>query len=140
LGLESGADDYVVKPFSLRELEARVKALLRRSAHDTPPPEVNPLLEAGHFVLDRRAATFTFGGRPVALAPREMDLLALLMERRGTVIGREELLSQVWGENFEGEAKTLDVHIRWLREKLEQDASNPRHIVTVRGRGYRFDP
>jgi DNA-binding response OmpR family regulator len=139
VGLESGADDYVVKPFSLRELEARVKALLRRASHDSPR-EDNAVLEVGQFVLDRRAATFTYSGKPVALAPREMDLLAILMERRGTVIAREDLLSEVWGEDYVGEAKTLDVHIRWLREKVEEDASTPRHIVTVRGRGYRFDP
>lgn len=140
VGLESGADDYVVKPFSLRELEARVKALLRRAAHDQPRVDEQQVIEVGPFVLDRRAATFTHEGKPIALAPREMDLLAILLARRGTVIGREELLSQVWGEDYVGEAKTLDVHIRWLREKLEEDASNPRHIVTVRGRGYRFDP
>ncbi|MHB2019385.1 MAG: response regulator transcription factor [Candidatus Xenobia bacterium] len=140
VGLEAGADDYVVKPFSLRELEARVKALLRRAA--PPPPATRTeedSLTVGPFTLDRRAATFSSQGHTIPLAPREMDLAAMLMERHGTVVSREELLARVWGEDFVGEAKTLDVHIRWLREKLEEDPSAPRHIVTVRGRGYRFD-
>jgi len=89
--------------------------------------------------MDEAAGTFTVDGRPISLAPREMDLLSLLMQRSGVLVSREELLDRVWGPEFVGEAKTLDVHIRRLREKIEEDAGNPRHIVTVRSRGFRFD-
>jgi two-component system response regulator RegX3 len=137
LGLEAGADDYVVKPFSLRELEARVKALLRRAA--PPPPEPDSNIVVGRFAIDRAAGIFTIDGQPVALAPREMELLTMLMERAGVALSRDELLRSVWGADFVGEGKTLDVHIRWLRSKLEPDPGQPQHIVTIRGRGYRFD-
>lgn len=137
VGLESGADDYVVKPFSLREMEARVKALLRRSS-PPPSPEEWPVLRVGRFVLDRRSGIFTVDGKPVDLSRREEEVLATLMEAHGRLISRDELLAKVWGENYIGEAKTLDVHIRWLRLKIEPDPSNPRHIQTFRGRGYRF--
>ncbi len=137
VGLESGADDYIVKPFSLRELEARVKALLRRSNPTTGAR--GPRVVRGSFVLDRPSGTLQVADRTAALAPREAELLAVLMENAGHVVTREQLLGSVWGENFAGDAKTLDVHIRWLRKKVERDPDHPRHIVTVRGRGYRFE-
>jgi DNA-binding response OmpR family regulator len=137
-GLESGADDYMVKPFSMRELEARVKALLRRGARTSRVRRGR--LELGGFELDQGAGIFRLDGRDVFLRPREMDVLASLMERPGQLISRQELLERVWGPSFEGEAKTVEVHIRRLREKIEQDPAQPRHIVTVRSRGYRFDP
>jgi DNA-binding response OmpR family regulator len=137
VGLESGADDYVVKPFSLREMEARVKALLRRSSPASPTSEW-PVLRSGRFVLDRRSGTLTIDNRPIELSRREEEVLAVLMEGEGHLVTRNELLSRVWGEQYIGEAKTLDVHIRWLRLKIEPDPSCPRHIQTFRGRGYRF--
>lgn len=136
VGLESGADDYMVKPFSLRELEARVKNLLRRAAPVGRPAAMT----VGCFRLDPAAGTFTVDGHPVLLAPREMELLAALMQDAGRIVSREDLLARVWGADFEGEAKTVDVHIRRLREKIEEDAGAPRHVVTVRSRGFRFDP
>lgn len=140
LGLESGADDYVVKPFSLREVEARVKALLRRAAPPpvTPGAEMVPL-RCGRFVLDRRLGEIRMDERPLNLSPREEDLLRVLMESGGAVVSREDIMSSVWGPDYVGEAKTLDVHVRWLRLKIEEDAANPRHVLTVRGKGYRFE-
>lgn len=135
-GLEAGADDYVVKPFSLREVEMRISALLRRS--NLPPPQ-GGLLLAGPFCIDEQAGTFTISDRPVHLSPKELALMRLFLQRPGKVIPREELLQEVWGEDFVGESKTLDVHVRWLREKLEQDPSRPQHLKTVRGRGFRLD-
>lgn len=138
VGLESGADDYMVKPFSLRELEARIGVLLRRSERAELAPA--PWLHSGGFSLDRERRVLHGGGRIRALAPREAQLLAALMEARGRVVAREELLDTVWGSDFEGESKTLDVHVRWLRQKLEEDSHRPRHLLTVRGSGYRFLP
>lgn len=145
VGLESGADDYVVKPFSLREMEARVKIWLRRASPDSaalpqPAARAATILSCGPFVLDRRSGVFTRSGAVVDLAPREMELMALLMEQPGEVVAREELLRKVWGEDFLGEPKTLDVHMRWLRVKLEEEPAKPCHLVTVRGRGFRLDP
>jgi two-component system response regulator RegX3 len=137
LGLESGADDYIVKPFSTRELEARVKGLLRRSA--PPSDEVPSSIEVGPFRLDRSSGELRGASRTVTLSPRETELMAILMERNGLVVTRDQLLERVWGQDFQGEAKTLDVHIRWVRIKVEENPSMPRHILTVRGRGYRFD-
>ncbi|MEW6276993.1 MAG: response regulator transcription factor [Candidatus Eremiobacterota bacterium] len=134
-GFESGADDYLVKPFSLRELEHRVSSLLRRSRHAG-----DDALAAGPFRLHPRSGIFTVDDQPVHLSPREMDLMSVLMERPGQIVPREELLERVWGKDFMGEAKTLDVHVRWLRSKLEANPSQPRYIVTVRGRGFRLDP
>lgn len=136
VGLEAGADDYVVKPFSVREIEARVKSLLRRAGLGLGGSDS---VRVGRFDLDRRRGEFRMDGVPVSLTRRQMDLLDVLVGNHGTVIGREDLLRRVWGHDYAGEAKTLDVHIRWLREKIEADPANPRHIVTVRGRGYRFD-
>jgi DNA-binding response OmpR family regulator len=141
MGLELGADDYVVKPFSFRELVARVRAALRRRALDRGEGPAADRLTAGEISLDRAARLVWRSGRPIELTPREFDLLALLLERRGRAVPRQQLLDRVWGEGWIGDTRTLDVHIRWLREKLELDPSDPRYIQTVRGYGYRFvDP
>jgi len=135
IGLETGADDYIVKPFSLGEFLARVRAALRRGAA-APPADV---LTSGDLRLDLSARRVARAGRAIALAPREFDLLALLMRHRGAVMSRDLLLARVWGDDFVGDARTVDVHIRWLRQKLEQDPSQPVLIQTVRGVGYRFE-
>ncbi len=136
LALELGADDYMTKPFSLHEFLARVKARLRRRrSKDEPASEV---LEASGIVLDPARHSLSVRGREVALAPKEFGLLQVLMENRGRVVTRQMLLDKVWGYDFDGEHQTVSVHIRWLREKIEIDANNPRHIVTVRSRGYMF--
>jgi DNA-binding response OmpR family regulator len=133
-GLETGADDYIVKPFSLGEFLARVKAVLRRT-----PGEVRDRLESGDLALDLTARRAWRGDRELRLSPREFDLLAELMRNRGAVLSRDLLLTKLWGYDFYGDSRTVDVHVRWLREKIEDDPSAPRHIVTVRGIGYRFE-
>jgi DNA-binding response OmpR family regulator len=142
MGLELGADDYVVKPFSFRELVARVRAVLRRQALERgQADQAAERLEVGAIQLDRAARLAWLGGQPLVLTQREFNLLALLMERAGQAVPRQVLLDRAWGEGWIGDARTLDVHIRWLREKLEADPSNPRYIQTVRGFGYRLvDP
>jgi DNA-binding response OmpR family regulator len=137
LALELGADDYVTKPFSLHEFLARVKARLRRHS-DPSDEERNPAITIGEIVLDPSRQSLVVRGREVTLAPKEFALLQVLMENRGRVLTRQTLLDKVWGYDFEGEQQTISVHIRWLREKLEIDSNNPRHIVTVRSRGYMF--
>lgn len=138
MGLELGADDYVVKPFSFRELVARIRAILRRRELDHGTRSTGERLTIGRLTLDRTARRVTKDGKPVELTAREFDLLAALMERAGEAQARQELLDRVWGETWVGDPRTLDVHIRWLREKLEDDPSAPRWIETVRGYGYRF--
>jgi DNA-binding response OmpR family regulator len=136
LALELGADDYMTKPFSLHEFLARVKARLRRRrSKDEPASEV---LEAAGIVLDPARHSLSVRGREVALAPKEFGLLQVLMENQGRVVTRQMLLDKVWGYDFDGEHQTVSVHVRWLREKIEVDANNPRHIMTVRSRGYMF--
>jgi len=142
LGLELGADDYVVKPFSFRELLARIHAHLRRMTRLTPQSAAAQE-EDGRDVLadvsiDRRRHIVTRAGQAVTLSPREYDLLLALLDAGGAVIERGDLLDQVWGEEWIGNPRTLDVHIRWLREKLEADPATPRLILTVRGSGYRL--
>ncbi len=142
MGLELGADDYVVKPFSFRELIARLRATLRRRELDRGElPTTEDRIVVGDIVLDRMARQVWRSGRLVELRQREFDLLQTLMEHTGQAVPRQELLDRVWGVNWIGDSRTLDVHIRWLREKLEDDPSSPRYIQTVRGYGYRFvDP
>ncbi|PIW20606.1 MAG: DNA-binding response regulator [Armatimonadetes bacterium CG_4_10_14_3_um_filter_66_18] len=137
-GLDLGADDYVVKPFGMRELLARVRALLRRTGQDLRPEE--RLLEVGDVLVDVDRHEVQVAGREVELSPKEFDLLYALASRAGRVLNREALLSAVWEENFYGDPRTVDVHIRWLRGKIERDASNPKYIQTVRGVGYKFVP
>ncbi len=138
MGLELGADDYIVKPFSFRELLARVRAILRRRQLDMQATTAVDRLQVGEIVLDRTARQVWRAGRPLDLRQREFELLRVLMENAGKALSREALLDRVWGEQWVGDPRTLDVHIRWLREKLEDDPSEPRYIQTVRGYGYRF--
>jgi two-component system OmpR family response regulator/two-component system alkaline phosphatase synthesis response regulator PhoP len=137
LALELGADDYVTKPFSLHEFLARVKARLRRLNGNSESPH-SEAIEAGEIVLDPSRQSLVVRGREVALAPKEFSLLHVLLENRGRVVTRQALLDRVWGYDFEGEHQTISVHVRWLREKIEIDPNNPRHIITVRSRGYMF--
>ncbi len=137
VGLEVGADDYVTKPFSARELVARVKANLRRAQMQTQQAQ-EERLQAGDVAMDTGTRRVTVGGKEVALSPKEFDLLRVLLGHEGRVLGRDFLLNRVWGEDFFGDTRTLDVHIRWLREKVEKDPGAPRHIQTVHGVGYRF--
>jgi DNA-binding response OmpR family regulator len=136
IGLETGADDYMVKPFSLGEFLARVRAALRRGR---ATQGVQAELASGDLRLDLTGRRAYRGDEEISLAPREFDLLAMLMRNRGAVLTRELLLARVWGEDFPGDTRTVDVHIRWLRQKIEADASNPQRISTVRGVGYRFE-
>ncbi len=136
IGLETGADDYIVKPFSLGEFLARVRAALRRGRPASAAPAE---LVSGNLRLDLTGRRAYRGEEEIPLAPREFDLLGMLMRNRGAVLTRELLLARVWGEDFPGDARTVDVHIRWLRQKIELDASDPQRITTVRGVGYRFE-
>ena len=138
-GLEMGADDYVAKPFSPRELTARVKAVLRRAAGPLVPPQEPPRLVAGSLDLDLVAHEAHVDGRLVALTAKEFDLLAHLMRNPRRAFRRDQLLEDVWGFTY-GDTSTVTVHVRRLREKVEADPSMPRHVCTVWGVGYRFEP
>ena len=135
VGLELGADDYVVKPFSAGELVARIRAIQRRGR---PSTRARPPIVVGAIELDPASRTVTKHGEPIELAAKEFDLLRLLMSRAGEVVGREEIMDEVWDPHWFGSTKTLDVHISWLRKKVEDDPSAPAYITTVRGVGFRF--
>ncbi len=139
LGLELGADDYVIKPFHLDVLLARIKAVLRRSAHSPEDSDSPVPLVVGDITIDTRAHTVTIAGRSVDLAPREFDLLHALALDAGRVVSADELLARVWGAEYAGESQVVYVHIRWLREKIEPDPAKPSRIITVRGVGYRLE-
>jgi DNA-binding response OmpR family regulator len=143
LGLELGADDYITKPFDVSVLLARIKTVLRRFARtETPRPaeeEEGPLV-LGDLVLDTAAHSVTVAGQPVVLTPLEFDLLQALVENAGHVLSVDDLLNRVWGEEYVGQPQVVYVHIHWLRERLEEDAQDPRRIVTVRGVGYKLEP
>ena len=138
LGLEFGADDYVTKPFSARELLARVKAVLRRSSFRDSPSE--GVLEEGGIRLDADRFEVTVRGEEVHLPRKEFELLELLMENVGRVLSRETLIDRVWGSDYFGDSRTLDVHVKRLRAKCEEDPHSPKHLITIRGLGYKFVP
>ena len=136
-GLELGADDYVAKPFSLGELLARVRAIMRRS--DRQPTASREVLDAGALRVDTGSRRAWRAGAELALSQKEFDLLTCLLRNRGIALSRDVLLERVWGYDFLGDSRTVDVHIRWLREKVELDPGHPAYIQTVRGVGYRFE-
>ncbi len=137
-GLELGADDYVIKPFSLGELLARVRAILRRT--DRQPTGIErELLTAANLKVDTGSRRVFRDNNEITLAQKEFDLLVCLMRNRGMALSRDLLLERVWGYDFPGDSRTVDVHVRWLREKVEVDPSSPIYIQTVRGIGYRFN-
>ncbi len=138
-GLELGADDYMTKPFSIRELMARVGALIRRREMDVGPPEDAKSINVGGLTLNLEARTARNFGKSLDLRPKEYDLLAFLAGHPGRAFTRNDLLDEVWGTEFFGDPRTVDVHIRWLREKIEKEPGSPRHIITIRGTGYRFE-
>jgi len=138
VGLEIGADDYVTKPFSSRELLARVRSVLRR--HGEPEELAATTVEAGPVRMDVDRHVVTVRGEQVAMPLKEFDLLELLVRNSGRVLTRSQLIDRVWGADYVGDTKTLDVHVKRLRAKVEEDPSSPRHLVTVRGLGYKFEP
>jgi DNA-binding response OmpR family regulator len=137
LGLEVGADDYLPKPFSFRELLARIRSILRRVELDRQTIHMQALT-LGELTLDPVARRVFRGEQELQLSTREFDLLSILMKNAGRALSREELLAEVWGNDWIGDPRTLDVHVRWLRLKVEEDPAVPRYIQTVRGHGYRF--
>lgn len=139
VGLEVGADDYVTKPFRLRELVARMRAVMRRSAGTEDPALVGEMLEIGGLSLDSERHEVRLDGQLLPLPLKEFELLELLMTNAGRVLTRETLIDRIWGPNYVGDTKTLDVHIKRLRAKVEVDPSKPARITTVRGLGYKFE-
>jgi two-component system, OmpR family, response regulator RegX3 len=140
VGLEIGADDYVTKPYSPRELVARIRAVLRRNAKETAAEDAPPTLSAGPVRMDVDRHVVTVSGSAVQLPLKEFELLELLLRNAGRVLTRGQLIDRVWGADYVGDTKTLDVHIKRLRSKIEPEPPTPRHIVTVRGLGYKFEP
>jgi two-component system response regulator RegX3 len=138
VGLELGADDYVTKPFSSRELVARIRAVLRRHGQAEEPEDA--ALEAGPVRMDVERHTVSVSGRGVQLPLKEFELLEMLLRNAGRVLTRMQLIDRVWGADYVGDTKTLDVHVKRLRAKIEPDPAVPRYLVTVRGLGYKFEP
>lgn len=135
-GLDLGADDYITKPFSLAELKARVRVHLRRKQDTAIAPHT---VDFGDFQLDLNRRLLTKDGEPIALRPKEYELLAYLAQRDGRAFTRDQLLNDVWDISYAGGTRTVDVHVRWLRKKIERPDEAPRHLITVRGAGYRFE-
>jgi DNA-binding response OmpR family regulator len=138
-GLSSGADDYLCKPFSVVELMARIQALLRRSLKDTAAAKGQGKIIVGELILDDDAKSVTHKGKVVDLSPKEFSLLKVLMKNVGKTLSTEVLLNKVWGADFQGDTKTVAVHVRWLRQKLEEDPKNPELLETVHRSGYRLN-
>lgn len=143
VGLEIGADDYITKPFSMRELIARVRNALRRSSKSGLGRDNlssgNDVIQVGNLKIDLTGHIARISEKLIDLKPREFDLLVMLASSRGRVFTREQILERLWGHDYIGDSRTVDVHIRWIREKIEEDPSTPKKIVTIRGVGYRFD-
>ncbi|BAU94804.1 two-component system response regulator [Corynebacterium suranareeae] len=143
VGLELGADDYVTKPYSSRELIARIRAVLRRRGVSETETEDDPLddqiLEGGRVRMDVDSHTVTVDGEPVSMPLKEFDLLEYLLRNAGRVLTRGQLIDRIWGADYVGDTKTLDVHVKRLRSKIEEEPSRPRYLVTVRGLGYKFE-
>ena len=139
VGLEIGADDYMIKPFSVRELLARLGAMLRRADISKQPASEKRILKIGDLEVDIGRHQALYRGSRLSLTPKEYDLLAFLAANEGLVFSREQLLEKVWGYDYAGDTRTVDVHIRWLRQKIEGDPAKPEHLVTVRGAGYKLE-
>jgi len=140
LGLEMGADDYMSKPFSMRELKARVKAMLRRMSMLRPEnADKTEIISAGDLSIDLGRHRVTVGEETVEMKPKEFELLVYLAQNKGQVFSRDQLLDRVWGYEYIGDTRTVDVHIRWLREKIEASPSKPTRLITVRGVGYKLE-
>ncbi len=137
VGLDFGADDYMTKPFSMRELLARIRAMLRRAEIQAPNPAMT--LRLGDIEVDPGRHVITRDGKALELTPKEFDLLAFLARNKGLVFSRDQLLEKVWGYDYSGDTRTIDVHIRWLREKIENNPDEPKRLITVRGVGYKLE-
>ena len=140
VGLEIGADDYMTKPFSMRELMARVRAMLRRTKMaEVPQAGKTTSIKIGNLEVDAARHRASLSGEALELSPKEFDLLAFLAKNKSLVFSREHLLEKVWGYDYAGDTRTVDVHIRWLRQKIEPDPAHPVHLVTIRGTGYKLE-
>jgi len=139
VGLEIGADDYMTKPFSMRELLARIRAMLRRAEMIKPKPVEEAVLRISDLEVDLARHQATLSGTKLDLTPKEFDLLVFLARNRGLVFSREQLLERVWGYDYAGDTRTVDVHIRWLREKIEVNPAKPKRLATIRGVGYKLE-
>jgi two-component system OmpR family response regulator len=143
VGLELGADDYMIKPFGVRELMARVRAMLRRRQILKQESAIShadtSMIKTDSIEMDETRHIVLLKGKPLELTPKEFDLLAFLVKNIGQVFKREQLLDKVWGYDYAGDTRTVDVHISWLRQKIEDDPQHPRHLITLRGVGYKFE-
>ena len=138
VGLEIGADDYMTKPFSMRELLARIRAMLRRASMTIPRAAAEKTIKIDNLVIDTARHNAVLDGKELGMSPKEFDLLVFLAENRELVFSREQLLEKVWGYDYGGDTRTVDVHVRWLRQKIETDPSKPEKLITVRGTGYKM--